>query len=840
MRESDTMRSMKSSIILSIKLASEASAIIEKLIWISFAILGSTYFGYLLHSQKVSWDEHSVMIFKGYESISEIDFPAVTFCTRTNSKYAIVERIGNRLSLDSEFTKRHILPIRNAVIENNLNEDSSMAKKLYDDECIGDEYYVFKKLDCKVKEENYIHSLIYYAHLHNSLQKAQLLYQYGKSNNVTLNELYIDIIDAVSQTWHVPETIDEYFQTKIEYSPKETNITINITDESEWAYFHRLRRLLGQREQKGYQSKWKWFSNKLGSYLIRRLVFQLNSQLWSSTLMEADMIDDIFKIPETNISLSNIAHLYSINDYEQISDIDDRGVHQREYLANFPKSFFNCFKKEHQHFKKVIVNNEDNENLYEDEKIKPTRYMIKSPCYENNRHVGSCQEYCKWSNQLFQGNMNRKDFLKIMKFALPQGKIVLKQDLDEENLAMKIVGPINSKIMPRHAPHPLVIFCKYFKNQAWQGDDIGMFGKVCHDFQATPTHVGTCVSSGINVQNVLKYNDQKENQKVKKIKGGTYSGVTTYILDTGQGKMKQTYERTKKAEPENPETVQMQIHPNYEMAQILYDENQDYKTRSIKLEAGHEYNFEVSINGQMSLEGFRSLSLEQRKCNLESEVTERSWFKKYSQKNCMYECHARLAAEKCGCIPWDFYHLGEFQECDVFGRTCFINTMENLTHMVKSTCQDCPKDCDYFKYSTELRSDEKIIDDIPYGYGGKYVNFYDSQCYNYKIFCDYLKDTNFTLKETYSMKLIHDQDKISSMMKQFEGTIVVNLRFSTPEAEMTVLEARYSFVDKIAGLGGSFGIFTQLTGCTVLAFTHLFLTLIKELFQYFPILKRDV
>ena len=143
------MRSIKSSIILSIKLASEASAITEKLIWISFAILGSTYFGHLLISQIVSWNEHSVMGFKGYENISDIDFPAITFCTRTNTKYAIIERIGNALDFDSEFAKKLIIPIRNSVIENDLNEEISFAKK-YEEECIGDDWYMYDKMDCKV------------------------------------------------------------------------------------------------------------------------------------------------------------------------------------------------------------------------------------------------------------------------------------------------------------------------------------------------------------------------------------------------------------------------------------------------------------------------------------------------------------------------------------------------------------------------------------------------------------------------------------------------------------------------------------------------------------------
>ena len=648
---------------------------------------------------------------------------------------------------------------------------------------------------------------------------VQRLYQYGQSSNITMKEIYVQAMDALSQDWSVAKIIDGYFREKTEQFEINANFTVDFTEDSEWTYFHCLRKLFA------YRKRYNWFPKRLGSFLINHLMNALNQ--WSKILL-ADKIDDIFKIPDSNLSLSNIANLYSVNDFEVIHE-----SHLRDYMANFPKSFLGCFQAEQELYIKGISKNEDKDQyVYEDEKIKPTKYMMKSPCYEN-RHHELCLEYCQWSNKFLQGKMSRANFLKIMQFALPQGNTIIEDDLKEKTLAKKIVGPANVDMKPRYAPYPMVIFCKYFKNDAWIGDDIGLFGKVCKDFVPSPTHVGTCMTSGLDTKNTFRKPDMIQHQEVKKIKGGTYSGVATYILDTGQGKTSQFFKRTKNA---NPETVQMQIHPNYEMAQIFYDENQDHKTKSIKLEVGHEYDYEVSITGQISYTGFRSLSHEQRKCYLESEVSEGSWFSKYSQKNCMYECHARLALEKCGCIPWDFYHLGEFQECDVFGRTCYINTMENLTHMVESPCHDCPKDCDYFKYSLELKSDEKIFDRD--AYGGKYAKIYAGSCYGFKVFCDYILDTNFTLKERYSMEYIGTET--NDWLKQYGGMIVVNLRFSNPEAEMTVLEARYTLMDKIASLGGSFGIFTQLTGCTVLAFTHLFLTLIKELFQYFPILKREV
>ena len=64
---------------------------------------------------------------------------------------------------------------------------------------------------------------------------------------------------------------------------------------------------------------------------------------------------------------------------------------------------------------------------------------------------------------------------------------------------------------------------------------------------------------------------------------------------------------------------------------------------------------------------------------LENEVFDDSIFKTYTAKNCKYECHVKLAEKMCKCIPWDYLHNKKSVECDIFGRTCFYNAMENLT-----------------------------------------------------------------------------------------------------------------------------------------------------------------
>ena len=76
------------------------------------------------------------------------------------------------------------------------------------------------------------------------------------------------------------------------------------------------------------------------------------------------------------------------------------------------------------------------------------------------------------------------------------------------------------------------------------------------------------------------------------------------------------------------------------------------------------------------------------------------------------------------------------------------------------------------------------------------------------------------------------------LQNKFEGMIIVNIVFPTSEADLTVLDVRYTLIDKITSLGGSFGLFTQFTGCSVIAVIHLIILTIKQLFTFFKGLKR--
>ena len=262
----------------------------------------------------------------------------------------------------------------------------------------------------------------------------------------------------------------------------------------------------------------------------------------------------------------------------------------------------------------------------------------------------------------------------------------------------------------------------------------------------------------------------------------------------------------------------------------------------IKLEAGKEYFIEISPKGQKASEAFKALNEDQRKCKLESDVIKGSIFKKYTKNNCKYECHVEKARNNCGCKPWDFLIQDKLddkeEECDVFGRTCFFNTMQMLLQMPNTSCPQCQPECEYINY-------EKIVtgvQDLVSGYfsGGKFFMEafdYDSQTRKIKgnkAFIEFLMDKNDIilergLKNAYDALTESNEYSDAMPRGKYRDMIVLHLTYTQPQID--VINTKYSITDMIASFGGKFGIFAQVTGWSFLGILN-FLLLFGKLFSF--------
>ena len=100
---------------------------------------------------------------------------------------------------------------------------------------------------------------------------------------------------------------------------------------------------------------------------------------------------------------------------------------------------------------------------------------------------------------------------------------------------------------------------------------------------------------------------------------------------------------------------------------------------------------------------FQKLSLNQRKCRLSHEILQNATYEVYTKANCRYDCKVTLAFNECNCIPVEFVNtISNAEICEIFGKTCFMNMIENMTHASRNLCPHCIDECDKTVFSNKV------------------------------------------------------------------------------------------------------------------------------------------
>ena len=563
---------------------------------------------------------------------------------------------------------------------------------------------------------------------------VEMLFQYSKEVNTTMKILYKELSDQMneaskSKTWNVTKVVLDFLKQKAGHL-NETKIEIDDNADEEWKYIVAMIKLYTQINMTPNINDW-WANNQedheifflvdrmkknnmsnmnLGSVFIKTLNL-INYKYSSCFTLKSyiDQLHELFTIKGQNVSLPDIAYLYSITDFNALTKdavftIDKNGESAWEpptSLINMKESFVTCFKN--------VANNESTEVKDKIDFIKGLKsknFMKKSPCRKLDKST-KCIEYCNWHERIFK-EWGKDEFLTVMRYALPQRKIILDPiGLHEESLAKILFGPNSLKnLTQKLAPMSMPVFC-YREDVGFIGDDAGLSEKMCNDFFPMPTDSGICLTRNLDINEVLHKNEQYNAKfeadiqlKNEKMEAKSLWSTTTLVIFTDyMNSIRQTYPRNQDSKVGE---IQFQLHQSKELGQMSENGDYDFHTNSITLKAGHEYYFDVTPIGQKSTENLKILNIEQRNCSLEGELNGLSMFKKYSINNCKYECHVTRAKNECQCIPWDFVNNGTttMDECDVFGRTCFFNWMENLAQSPIDHCSHCIKGkcllCSYY------------------------------------------------------------------------------------------------------------------------------------------------
>ena len=620
-----------------------------------------------------------------------------------------------------------------------------------------------------------------------------------------------------------------------------------------------------------------WSTEILGSMFVN-LVLQ-------DVRLGVGELHDIFTMPNETVSLPDIAFMYTIMDHRSLNKLgedmytpsklieEDCEIYDIfcDQILKRVSAFQNCFK---------TFNNEDRDDgFYHHTLINSIHNHKVLPCLSLTDN-SECTEYCNWHRSFFE-KWSMKEFITMMTFALPQRKLSKLVFASEQNLAgnifffhltLSVTYQIQSisedrillaerlfgqnmikNVKTLKSPWFLPLFC-YQKDKGFTGENVGIPEKTCNEFFPTPSDAGICLTKNMDIRNILdvgeEYVDLFEPQlqtSAKYIESGSKWGQITLVL---LPVMNKDGDGASKRKPNTkPLNVKLQLHQDNEFAQLFSDNDYNEGTIPLDLEYNNEYFIKVTPTGRISTVGLRNLDKSKRACKLENEVPNNALLKVYTEKNCRYECHVALAMEQCKCIPWDFISRNKSQECDVFGRTCFFQSMENLTQFPKDPCTHCVLECDYVDYIKEITTKKLItVKEEDQYMADKFINGENLRCFPDKSkaickgtngFIEFFYDENNTFidkgyENAYNSLFLTTMSKYYGgykfqRAKIYQYAIIVHLKFMQPK--INEIGIKYTLMDKLALFGGNFGIFETITGCSLLGIINLMILIIKYLFS---------
>lgn len=601
----------------------------------------------------------------------------------------------------------------------------------------------------------------------------------------------------------------------------------------EWKYVQRLKKFHSTKVEK---PDWlDWSTSRVGTLIIKGLNLLEGEECNKELSKATEIVSSTFTI--NNFSMVKIAYIYSMLDFrELINNITEHRSNRKpkygpQSLIDIQPSFVVCFG--------FVTNSSTNfqilstENHFDDRDLHLERYIQKSPCLSQNI-PDECKEYCNWHEEIIT-NLDQQDLMNIMNYGMPMKKLPLSNNDWEKHMAKKLFENENVEDEPdKIAPASPILFC-FTKEQGYVGKNIGLNTNVCDDFKTTPSDIGMVLTKNMYIDKVLKVNDTHETVATKSrasnsnINGKILSQLTL-VFDTNSGThLSQMYPRKPL---EDTGIIQFQVHQSKELANMIMDNNKDDLSEPLNFHHGYEYFVDIYPHGQVSTEEYKGLSNDQRLCNLDNEVNESGLFKIYAQKNCRYQCHVEIASKICGCRPWDYIGSSNVSECDVFGRSCFVNAMEITVKSSIDSCLHCPLECDYMKFKKVVTQRRTL------GFSSGYFKS-SLRGSGLKSFEDFLFDDNRTMldqgfRNMYNIflgsKIVssHNFDVRYPELK-YDDLIVVHLSFRQPE--VNVISPKYSIFDMIGNFGGQFGLFEQITGASFLGIINLLIISIKLCFS---------
>ena len=258
-----------------------------------------------------------------------------------------------------------------------------------------------------------------------------------------MKQLYQDLrdklLDPKNTTWDLKAISNKFLDEKVQ----ETTfpLTLNISERTDENYEYISRILSIFTILKSSLKSFNWTTSNPGTFFTKVIL--------SETSFGLPGFHDFYTIDGDNVSLPEISHMFSAMHFKALpyehNQMYTPAIYKEaepcDYMDLFctPKeaermsAFAECFVEISKMEKVEEIYAFDGESLYNDD-----NFELALVC-SNLESYPSCKTYCQW-HEHFLKRYNKEHFMTLMKYALPQRKMIAPTSTLEKELASEYEG----------------------------------------------------------------------------------------------------------------------------------------------------------------------------------------------------------------------------------------------------------------------------------------------------------------------------------------------------------------------------------------------------------------
>ena len=301
----------KRTAVASLKFCFEAQYFLEKLFWLSLGIFGTVLIFGIVNEQIESWHENPIVGSQIEMPLDKIEFPAITFCHKGNTRFGVAERMMDFMKDQGD----RIRSLRNLLLRTTIG------------------FLMSQYAAYKLAPRNIFYEYLNYCHENATEQFCDVydtVFSYSMLKNTTAHNIQGLMFEMLKNERNISEAIPLILQSFKAQNVEMYNVSEYLhRNDAEWL---NLQFIFGMYD----------FSStndfKIPINLGRAVWEQIDSMFGEDTMnqwREDDLneLHNYFSLPDLDLNLIAIAHLYTMNDFHQFAREDLFDYQRKLYIG---------------------------------------------------------------------------------------------------------------------------------------------------------------------------------------------------------------------------------------------------------------------------------------------------------------------------------------------------------------------------------------------------------------------------------------------------------------------------------------------------------------------------